>query len=278
MALFAHKQGRCRELGHFQRAVDLIVTFGDRAPGAADSVVALVTPQVGDGPFHLVVDALPPALTGPVPLWWEASRLRIGPWALVMAPRMQITSPTPCWNKLTIQPSRFRRLRDHVAVESATRRERSPVAVTMTDAVSTRTHALCRALQARDVPAIRQTAGGLAGVGVGLTPSGDDVLAGVLLALWAALGAYHAGERALLIEAICEAAVPRTTRLSRAFLEAASRGEVDVRWHRLLDALSGASDSRLDEAVHDVLAFGATSGLDMLGGFVSAFKAVRRAD
>jgi hypothetical protein len=115
-----------------------------------------------------------------------------------------------------------------------------------------------------DADAFMTAAVALAGWGPGLTPSGDDFLAGLMLSLWA----YY-GERARpwCIQ-IAAAALPRTTRLSGAFLQAAANGLADARWHALLQALAGAPGIRLEQAVRDALAFGATSGLDMLAGFL----------
>jgi hypothetical protein len=62
----------------------------------------------------------------------------------------------------------------------------------------------------------------------------------------------------------------RTTRLSRAFLEAARDGLADERWHSLLGALAGASAAEFGGAAGAVFAFGATSGLDAVAGFLAA--------
>ena len=72
---------------------------------------------------------------------------------------------------------------------------------------------------------------------------------------------------------ILEAAGPRTNRISRAFLRAAREGQVDERWHRLLAALAGPTPASLEQITLEqrtraILAFGASSGLDMLAGFL----------
>jgi len=70
----------------------------------------------------------------------------------------------------------------------------------------------------------------------------------------------------------------RTTRISEAYLEAAAAGEAGEAWHRLLailraDGAAGAADD-LRAAVQCILAFGETSGADMLAGFSLAMTAL----
>ena len=60
----------------------------------------------------------------------------------------------------------------------------------------------------------------LAGLGDGLTPAGDDWLVGMMLWAWLA----HAAPRRFC-QVLSDAAVPRTTTLSAAFLQAAA-----LRW------------------------------------------------
>jgi hypothetical protein len=120
----------------------------------------------------------------------------------------------------------------------------------------------------------RQAAEELAGLGPGLTPSGDDVLAGVLTAL-----ALLAPSRAAIIgEQIIEAAHRRTTRISEAYLDAAAAGEAGEAWHRLAAVLNATLDPAgspaLAAAVRQIMSFGETSGSDMLAGFALAMTAL----
>lgn len=109
----------------------------------------------------------------------------------------------------------------------------------------------------RDLSEVREAARGLAGRGIGLTPSGDDVLMGVLYALW-----VWKPERALL-EAIVRRAAPRTTTLSAAFLRAAAEGEASYAWHRLAGGDPGA--------IVDILATGHSSGREAWAAFVTTW-------
>jgi hypothetical protein len=110
----------------------------------------------------------------------------------------------------------------------------------------------------------------LAGLGPGLTPSGDDILVGCLLAL-TALPHMDGGS---VREAIAVSARHRTTHISTAYLDAAGRGEASEAWHRLVAAMSTSDVVRVISAARQVLAVGETSGSDMLGGFVLASRAL----
>jgi len=103
----------------------------------------------------------------------------------------------------------------------------------------------------------------LAGLGGGLTPAGDDFLVGVMLWAWLTHPAPQP-----LCQTVLEAAAPRTTTLSAAFLRAAARGECSASWHALLAALAEGTDTELAPAVEAVLAHGHTSGADTLAGFL----------
>ena len=94
----------------------------------------------------------------------------------------------------------------------------------------------------------------LGGRGPGLTPAGDDVLAGVLLARWAA---SDAAERA---ESLAIARGVATNRISRSFLQAAAAGQCIEPAHDLLVALLSRDESAVANARVKLSAYGATSG------------------
>jgi hypothetical protein len=100
----------------------------------------------------------------------------------------------------------------------------------------------------------------LGGLGPGLTPSGDDALAGLLIA---ARARWPADAEAPLVQV---AAAVDTHPISRGFLRWAARGQSISPVHRLLAAVA-AGDRRLAErALGDLLAFGHTSGADLALG------------
>ncbi|HOV47631.1 MAG TPA: DUF2877 domain-containing protein [Anaerolineae bacterium] len=250
--------GRAVLLGQFARAVNV---------GIRNRVVALVLPAVGNGPFHLVVDALPEApLPRELPVSWERAQLRLGSWRVQLTEAALPWEPRVPWEQLRLDGTALRCLRASVESAMCARGAWQESAVfpgRLADA--RRLLSTLEAAYARGADeALVAAAAALAGWGPGLTPAGDDFLAGLLLALWA-----QRGEAARpLCTAIAAVAIPRTTRLSGAFLQAAAEGLADQRWHVLLQALTGASDAAIEAAAQAVLAFGATSGPAMLAGFL----------
>ena len=110
----------------------------------------------------------------------------------------------------------------------------------------------------------------LIGLGPGLTPSGDDLMCGVMLAL-------HAGRQAKALADLSFAVglvAPRLTApLSCAFLEAAAQGEGAEALHAAINALI---EGRWDEIVPLALAagrIGHTSGWDALSGVALVLSA-----
>ncbi len=234
--------GEARELGRFRRVVDLLL---------GDEIVALTTPDVGCGPFHLVVDALPAApLPDNVALQVLPGALWIGPWRIALSAKLPLWNPRPAWESLTCSADGLAALHactvQHIGADSA-----SPFAVWLRGAATSPLGA-------------GEALADLAGRGPGLTPSGDDFLAGYMLALWSRRGGAAAAPCAALYAEVA----PRTHRLSRAFLAAARDGFADARWQRLLAALAGDDFQAVREATAAVLAFGATSGVDMVCGFL----------
>ncbi|HEV7147862.1 MAG TPA: DUF2877 domain-containing protein [Pedococcus sp.] len=118
---------------------------------------------------------------------------------------------------------------------------------------------------------VRSGVAALVGAGPGLTPSGDDVLCGMLLGLrlagpaWASLGTV-----------LWRAVQPRlasTTSLSAALLAEAAEGYAVPPVVRVAEALVGGDTAQIAAAVPAVLAIGHTSGADLLGGLVGALEA-----
>jgi hypothetical protein len=112
----------------------------------------------------------------------------------------------------------------------------------------------------------------LCGLGEGLTPQGDDWLAGWLLGLRLADPTNKSDpELESLGKTVLEAAAARTTLLSYAFLTCAAAGEAAEGWHVLLDRMArGPSEkAMIEDATRRNLSHGATSGTSMLKGFLA---------
>jgi hypothetical protein len=142
-----------------------------------------------------------------------------------------------------------------------------------------RSHALigglAESLTQRDRRRLKVVTSSLAGLGPGLTPAGDDFIAGVLLAL--AVVRDQTPDQALneIAALLVETSAPRTHEVSAAYLRAAYDGQAGEGWHPLLAALAAGETARIAEAVGPVLATGETSGADMLAGFVVGIGALR---
>jgi hypothetical protein len=109
----------------------------------------------------------------------------------------------------------------------------------------------------------------LLGLGRGLTPSGDDFICGVLLAR------SRAGLEPLAwVEPLLSLARKRTTTLSSELIAAAASGSAD---ERILEACDRCLDGSMPPAqiLEKFLAYGSSSGLDLLVGFCTALASER---
>lgn len=207
-------------------------------------VYAVAGPDVVAGPIHLVLRAPPPRPPDGLAVWRSRGLLCSSDWQVDLdaAPTFQPLRPT-----------------------SADLQARAPVLAAMLrmlvepEDLAAVWPGVLTALAEEDLSAARQL---LQGRGGGLTPTGDDVLAGILL--------VHAwrGHDARTLPEVAKAA--ETTNLSRSFLAWAARGESLAPVHHLL-ALAGYSDADemtpdFRQAVHTVTSIGNSSGNALLWG------------
>ena len=224
---------QARVLHLFDTACNLVDEHG--------RVLSLVLPRVAPGPFALVLEGdrrLRLDRAAAVRVDRQAQRLYLGQAALnygaarCWQPRPDwpaLRCARPAWATLPALPAQIAQL----------------------------LHQLLDDICADDLSGVREAARGLAGRGIGLTPTGDDVLMGVLYGLW-----VWKPERPLL-EAIVRSAAPHTTTLSAAFLRAAAEGEAGYAWHRLVGGDAGA--------IADILAIGHSSGREAWAAFVTTW-------
>ena len=125
--------------------------------------------------------------------------------------------------------------------------------------------ALCDALDDGDEAALAAAARRVVGRGPGLTPSGDDVVVGLLTAL----GMHGEPARERLSRALARV-LPTTTDLSRHLVHEAALGLPGRALHELGAALLSGVD--LDGATTRALAIGATSGADAAVGLVAGCR------
>jgi hypothetical protein len=274
----------------FAEAVNLVTPHG--------AALALVSRRAGNGPLNAVVShpqALALLSRGDI-VSGDGAALSLGKgWRLALAPAVA-WDPTPDYSRLARWPQVVVRnvawLRQHLPLEApqASLAAR-PLALTQgafgsrpsLALVQARAGALTDGLrqgyEQDDLGTITAFAGRLVGLGPGLTPAGDDWLAGWLVGVRAA-AAMNSDRPPLDLDAVGRAVVgsarPRTSRLSLAFLQAAADGAAAEPWHALLAALAGADQTPLRHAAAEIMRHGATSGFDMLAGFLAApFPAFR---
>ena len=115
----------------------------------------------------------------------------------------------------------------------------------------------------------------LVGAGPGLTPSGDDALCGVLLAL-RAVGGGAADAAAASVAGAVRAVAHATTSLSASLLGAAAQGYAVPEAVRLVRATVGGDARETSLALPAVLAIGHTSGADLVAGLAGTIDALAR--
>lgn len=223
-------------------------------------VLSLVPPRVGNGPFNLVL-ASEPGFSELVDVGSvvsvEPDQLKIGSMSVSTAVA-QLWNPRPDWDSLhgssdvVLAELRELPVRGHTPLVPAAHFAE-----------------LANAVAAFDVSAAVRAAAALAGLGPGLTPAGDDVLLGAMLAGWI----LHSHERAaILARSVCDVAAPLTTTLSAALLRSAAMGEAGSLWQRFFSALSSRDASESRRVAAEMLAVGETSGADALAGFSNTFS------
>ena len=250
-----------------------------------DEPLALVSQAVGNGPLNAVLSQ-PQALAALQPgstLYGDGAWLHLAEgWRLALSPAKD-WNPTPRYSRL----ARWSRLVAHnlaglrrdlprcapaASLAAAPMQLFGATSLAQTQACAA-IDGLLHSYQAGDLARVGGFAARLAGLGPGLTPAGDDWLAGWLVGLRAA-AAMNGDPSALDVQAVGRTVVSsarsRTSRLSLAFLQAAADGAVAQPWHDLLAALADADPTPLRHAAAEIMRHGATSGSDMLAGFLAA--------
>lgn len=222
-------------------------------------VLSIVTPQIGSGPFNMVVEGdirFSEYIDLMSPVSGSSHLLNLGTLA-IHTTDAKLWNPRPDWEKIHAHKNNiFKRL------------TMLPIANYQSPIFDLQ---FSKSLIFNDIPAAKKLVSQLAGLGIGLTPSGDDFLMGALHAAWI----IHPPEVAsVLAKEIAETAAPLTTSLSAAWIRSTGRGEAGILWHEFFAALILHS-SDLQFPISKILAVGETSGTDALSGFFSAFIACK---
>lgn len=242
-------------------------------------LLSIVTPEVGNGPYSFVVDQdnLSNLVQINDQISKQGEKLIIGNTAISFS-ACQIWHPVPDWQSVRVidKTDLIKEIDQHLKHTSFTQGlaevfypigkiEKSKFFSKMKSGSAL----LISGLAENETEKIMNGSELLAGLGVGLTPSGDDFLMGLIYGLWASQPEKGANSTAELIFA---AAAGQTTALSREWLAAAVDGEASERWQTLISATLEGQKELITEAVKEILAIGATSGADALCGFIQALK------
>ena len=210
--------------------------------GPSQSVFAVLGPKSWAGPLHLVVGELPvlPARDDSVTV--SGGVLAAGPARVRVSVEGNRRWTPRLPERLDAGPEAWHGIADAVDADL------DPVWGAVTGDVR----------RGDLVAAVRR----LEGRGAGLTPSGDDVLAGILLVC--------------AIDPACRGALgrlagsARTTALSRAYLRWAAEGQSIEPAHDLLDAAAAPDPAGMGRAARSLAAVGATSGRALVAGLALA--------
>ena len=127
---------------------------------------------------------------------------------------------------------------------------------------------LIQSLKTESKDSIEESVKGLIGMGVGLTPSADDVILGLMYGLLR-LAPYAVSTKALT-EAVIKYAPINTNAISAAYLQAVAEGGEFSRLDNILHGLSG----KIPLDIEPMLEIGSSSGSEMLLGLLIAAKII----
>ena len=278
-----------RILNVFDLASNLINERGE--------VMSLVSQEVGNGPFNLMISAQSSGFVfdqvvsgSPIAICWP--QLVIG-HVVIDTRRANFWNAKPNWADLFAKkelvlsdlishiqslislshPDSLLSLLlhsalipDHPLVSYSTRQDTSllgtPQPITM---ITGWMNTLFEAVHSIDLESCREVAQNLAGLGQGLTPAGDDFLLGAMYAA----RIIHPQEKAERITStIASTAIPLTTSLSAAWIQAAVRGLVNEPWLDFLEGWKIPGQPTNESSLRKLLSIGHTSGADALAGFI----------
>jgi hypothetical protein len=128
---------------------------------------------------------------------------------------------------------------------------------------------LVSAVKPEDLELVRQSAKNLVGLGPGLSPSGDDLLAGFMAGLRWTFNSFNGDVHSVdEINRTIAHVAEGTTMLSKQLLIRAADGEVNEAVEVLLEAILAGQIEDVKTATEKVLVIGETSGVDSIVGIL----------
>jgi hypothetical protein len=242
--------------------------------------------ELGSGPLQVLCESRPsrwPAIGDVVTVNGAALRMNGVPFASFDAARVWTPARASAWTLDCLRAglgavdefSRADPLEEGLAAAGHVRlpARPSPIVAAAAPGFSALDRIVTGALR-REAPCPADVAAlvGLIGLGPGLTPSGDDLLGGALIAL-ATLNLFDL--RDMLWNA-CRQHLARTNEISQAHLRAAALGYGAAALHAAIHTTIGGETDRVEMALAAVSAIGHTSGRDGFAGVLIVLRALDR--
>jgi hypothetical protein len=222
-------------------------------------VLSIVTSEIGNGPFNLVIEddiCFSEYLNLQTLISNSLRQLEIGNLTINTADA-KLWIPRPDWEELHIR--RYEIFDQLMSLSLPNHQLSIPDSITST---------VSSALANADISTARKATAQLAGLGQGLTPSGDDFIMGAILAAWI----IHPIEIAkVFADDLAKTAASLTTSLSAAFLISAGKGEAGSLWHDFFDGLISGKTMAIHSALEGLINIGHSSGADALSGFIDTY-------
>lgn len=136
--------------------------------------------------------------------------------------------------------------------------------------------ALISGIRERNPKVVRNAAKSIAGLGPGLTPSGDDLLSGlvVVLALSAENGLPTGFSYSRAARLIAKSTEGLSSNLGQEYIEQASLGRANEKVTRLVSDLLTGTSPEIEASSSDLIAMGHSSGTDILVGVIAGVSLV----
>jgi hypothetical protein len=237
----------------FDRVCNLINERGE--------ILSVVSPEIRNGPFNMVIEEegrFSRHLSVESPVTIFPDKLILGDW-IINTTKAKLWNPRPDWERLHTR--RYEIFDQLMSLSLLNYQPLIPESICST---------LSNALANADISTARTATSQLAGLGQGLTPTGDDFIMGAIYAT----RILHPPEITdVLTREIVNVAVPLTTSLSAVWLRSAGKGEAGILWHEFFDTL--LTGEILELPITKLLSVGETSGADALAGFFGVFFAYK---
>ena len=250
-------------------------------------IISLVNPAIGNGPFNIVVPALPlnAHITPDEECDLNPGFASVGGLSVRLSqPDIQIWEPRFPWSSIAPTPDEIKFviawLNEFLATWEPSQQVQTPIgesksslSYNIQDQLETESKHLFLGIAHHDLDRIKLSAARLVGMGQGITPDGDDLMLGALLATWMTEPSTFSTE---LGEVILEAVADRTTAISMAWLMAAARGECTEHWHSILNAIRTMSQEDFLQGALQIYRQGHSSGWSALRGFQGVLQNIHR--